>query len=190
MLEKRTNPLSGEDIEKFFSDHLEYRLNMLLSYRFFLDGKVQFNKEMPQTISYATRVCAFEASRIVARVLLQFMGIGISNKGELREERKYYSLDGKITFEVKIPDLGGKWVELSDLTPREKEVIIEVIKTAHKSTAHFTHEDPNGGSPGVIREGSEIVIRLLRSHLYDSAGKESLFLKEYYRIINNGKQLE
>jgi hypothetical protein len=28
MLEKRTNPLSGEDIKKFFSDHLEWWLKM------------------------------------------------------------------------------------------------------------------------------------------------------------------
>ena len=122
-------------------------------------------------------VLRFEASRIEARVLLQFMGIGLNGNGNLSENRNYYSYDKIATYEVKIVDLGGSWVNLNTLSDADKDLLVEVIKTADKSTAHLTHEDPNGGRSDILDSGTTLILKLLDMNLYSVVGQESQFLK-------------
>lgn len=161
----RTNPLTKDQIEEFFSDHLPYRLSMLYSFK-----DVQWN-DIAAMCDISTihdlGICCCEASRISSRMFIQFMGLGINSNSELKEKRDYLLSSDKNSYEVKIIDLGGKWVSLNDLTDKEKELLAKTYETASKATAHLTYGDPHGGEPLILNDGTELILRLLKKYLYD-----------------------
>ena len=163
-LHKRTVSLTSPEIEGFFSppkNHLGYRLTMLLS----LKERCEMNEQIP----YRIHVCEFEAALVASRMFIQFLGLRTDHKPRLHlvEERGYSTKDGK-SDEVKITDLGGDFVCIAnDLTTNEADLLAKTHHGASKATAHLTYNSNHGFNPRDLPVATDLIVRLLKSHLYD-----------------------
>jgi|GEM_PF-2181186 len=163
-LDKRSVPLTKTEIEEFFIppfDHLKYRLTMLVSLKERLEAK--------ESISDRSMVCEFEAALVASRMFVQFLGLRTEHKPQLRliEDRSYFTKDGR-SDEVKIADLGGNFVAISrDLTVDEAALLARAHHAASKATAHLTYNSNHGFKPEELLVGADLIVRLLKSHLYD-----------------------
>ena len=132
-------PLSDQE-KAFFTlpgRHLDYRYTMLMRYH------------RNQCTRMGDKICAFEAAQISCRMFMEFLGLAAasdSNGLRMIEKRKYFSLDGT-TDEVKVTDLGGTFVNLTDLTVDEQAVLATLYHTVNKGTAHLTYNAPDMGHP-------------------------------------------
>jgi hypothetical protein len=168
---ERTTPLTKKDKEEWFKQHLPYRKTMLNTYKLITKDEPEYQKEIPKKIVEYINTCSAEASRIACRFFIEFMGLA-TKKSQLIEKRNYHiDSDGK-TYEVKIVDLGGKWVDIKELTSNEKELLIKTNETGHKATAHMTYKDPLCGEHEIIYDSVELINRLLETHLYDIVKNE------------------
>ncbi len=141
-------------VEDFLATGVPYRLAML-----------QFAEEIlpPET----TRDSAFvEAAIVSGRLLLQFLGLGIKRKGGLRlvESREYHREDGR-TNEVKITDLGGRFVDVASLDTASKEVLAQFHNGASKASAHFTWDSGHRLDLDNLKESIPIIRALVSTHL-------------------------
>lgn len=165
---KSRSPLSPSDVNEFFDahGHLNYRYTMLWRHKTAVDSKMQ--------IAYGDAICAFESALIECRVLMEFLGLGVTyatGTPVLVEKKEYFSVDGITTDEIKVIDLGGAFANISRLTASECEVLAKVYHMAHKSTAHLTFKAPHVDHPGLVHQCIPVVDRLLRENLYDVVGK-------------------
>lgn len=116
-------PLTVAQQDEFFgpNGHLAYRYTMLWTH---------MKRAETQGLETRHLVCSFEASLVVCRVFLEFLGLGVSYSqgGEPRlvEKRDYYSADGKTTDEVKVVDLGGTFAAPGDIAPAEQDLLAKV----------------------------------------------------------------
>jgi hypothetical protein len=108
---------------------------------------------------------AFEAGAVSGRILLSFLGVGYSeNVGKIKPEHNHKLTDGK-TDDVKVQDVGGHFVKLSDLTENEAEVLAKFIRGAHKACAHFTIGSQHDLDVPTYKQAVPIILRLLRDCL-------------------------
>ncbi len=161
----RTIPLTENDKKKFLNQHLPYRLNILNTYKLITKDRPDYQDKIPQEILGRLNDCSAEASRISCRMFIEFMGLSTRNR-KLIVKRDYYKSDGN-SYEVKIVDLGGKWVDPSNLTPDEQDLLAKTYETGNKATAHLTHKAPYGGEHEIIYDSIELINRLLKTYLYD-----------------------
>lgn len=166
-LTQRTTPLTEKEKEEWFKLHLPYRQTMLETYRIINKDRPEYQQEIPKKIIGNVNTCSAEASRIACRVFIEFIGIGTNIKGELIEKRNYHEDSDGNSYEVKIIDLGGKWVNLNDLKPDEIDLLKRTNITGHKATAHLTYKALYGGEHEIIYDSIELINRLLKTHLYD-----------------------
>ena len=99
---KTPDPLPGEVIESFLKLGIPYRLAILD----FAEAAIP---------AQTTQDSAFvEAGIVAGRLLLQFLGLGVTRKGGLTliPSREYH-IDNGFTDEVKVIDIGGRlWISL------------------------------------------------------------------------------
>ena len=106
---------------------------------------------------------AFEAGTVSGRILLSFLGLGYDRKtGLLKEERGYVADKGK-TDDVKAPNVGGRFVDLGELSPEESETLARFIHGAHKACAHFTINSGHELTLETYHRAVPIICRLLDS---------------------------
>jgi hypothetical protein len=163
------NPLSATEIEEFFKTHGH------LNYRFTMLWRHKTAKETGRPIEYSDAICAYEAALIECRVLMEFLGLGVTYKTGspvLESRHEYFSFDGTRTDEVKVTDVGGTFADISSLTAVERQLLATVYHMAHKATAHFTFGSDHMEDPSVLHDCIPVVDRLLRENLYDKVGKQ------------------
>jgi len=121
-------------------------------------------KRKPTTKEF--KICAYQSAIIAARVFAEFLGLRIEapNKPKLKEKKGYFSDSSPIT-EVKIQDLKGKLVELSELSEREQDVLARAIFYANKATAHIDLAHIDGFPHTEFVELVKIIENLLQSRL-------------------------
>ena len=172
-VDQRVMPLDDIGKISFFKVHLPYRISMLNTYKKVVPWNCLVkNYRIPNQLAIDLCICACEASRMECRTLIEFMGLGVNKKHELVQKRKYLKSNDEKSYEVKIVDLGGKWINIYDLTNDEMNLLVKVYETANKSTAHLTHGDPYGGSPLILNDGVNLIIRLLEENLYGIVGEK------------------
>jgi hypothetical protein len=89
----------------------------------------------------------------------------------LEEDTSYFESGGK-SDEVKVNDLGGEFVSVSrDLTSAEADLLARTYNGASKATAHLTSGSNHGFPPEDLPKAIELISQLLKSHLYDKAGR-------------------
>jgi hypothetical protein len=89
------------------TEDIPYRVQLLK------DGSRQRGAETQQDNQ------AFEAGVVSGRILLSFLGVGFDEKtGRLKEDRKH-KLTNELTDDVKVRDVGGRFVELVDVSAAE-----------------------------------------------------------------------
>ena len=171
--EKRDHPLTESDKCEFLAPldkggHLAYRLTMLWTHKRYWEAGGQRN--------YSLLVCAFEASLISCRVLMEFLGLGINKESppKLIQQHKYFKAGGS-TNEVKIVDLGGQFAVLDKIPIEEREILANVYYMAHKATAHLTHGAPNMKPAGLVHQAVPIIDGLLHKYLFDVIGKKPVY---------------
>jgi hypothetical protein len=162
-------PLSPSEIEEFFQTHghLNYRYTMLWRHKTAVDTKAK--------IDYGDAICAYESALIECRVLMEFLGLGVTyatGSPVLVERHDYFSFDGSRTDEVKAVDVGGTFAKLSRLSSSERRLLSTVYHMAHKATAHFTFGSDHMEDPSILHKCIPVIDRLLHENLYDLVGKK------------------
>ncbi|HEY5536095.1 MAG TPA: hypothetical protein VIL99_14310 [Ignavibacteria bacterium] len=154
MLEKRIIPLTKKEKDDFFHKHLPYRIDMLTTYE-----KIKDEFSNRHKILY----CAYEASIIACRVLLEFLGLGIDKNNNLVEKREYYPTGSK-AFDVKVKDLKGKFADLNSINKEEQDILAKAYLTGSWATAHLTYH-PDKTYTKVIPLATKIIRKLLYDNL-------------------------
>jgi hypothetical protein len=148
------DPLSYEVIESFLKIAIPYRLAMLDFAEAAIPAKT-------------TRDSAFmEAGIVTGRLLLQFLGPGIRRKGGLTlvENRGYRTQNGS-TDEVKITDVGGRFVNVASLDGETADALAQFHHGASKASAHFTWDSGHQLDLQNLRRSIPIIRNLVLTHL-------------------------
>jgi len=171
-IKNRTDGLTQEQIATWFSAHLPY-LRVSLTNHLRLVENPQLFGTMSEAERHRVRVCAYEVGVLTCRKFIEFLGLSIMyNPYKLIEKRDYYTAkeDGN-SYEVKVVDLGGKWVELANLTDNEKDLLTKMYLTGHRATVHLTDGSPYQGEWTIFHDAVKLVDRLLKENLYDVVGE-------------------
>ena len=110
--------------------------------------------------------CLCEAGIVAGRLLLQFLGLGIERKGGLRlvKSREYHKENG-LTHEVKITDVGGRFVDLGSLDSTMSQVLANFHNGASKASAHFTWDSGHQLDLNNLKQSIPIIRALVLTHL-------------------------
>lgn len=171
-LTSRTTPLTQDQVDAWFRAHLPYLRVSLTNHLRVCEDPTLFGS-MSEQERHRARVCAYEIGVLTCRKFIEFLGLSIKyNPYQLIEKRDYYAaLEDGNSYEVKVTDLGGKWVELSKLTAQEKELLQKIYLTGHRATVHLTDGSPYQGEWEIFHDAVKLVDRLLKEHLFDIVGK-------------------
>jgi hypothetical protein len=185
-LPSRERPFTRDEIDDFFSKHLPYRLLLLRSWTERVRTKegrriprlhissVAFDNLTPQIGNFSDILnCGFEACLIASRMFLDFLGLSIRYSPDLTlvEDRNYLRT-GKVSYEVKVIDLGGYFVTI-DKEPLVKDnqaLIAGTYNAGSKASAHLTFAS-NHYDPDQLHNASDIIYELMDQHLYKHLGK-------------------
>jgi hypothetical protein len=148
------DPLTDAVKAEFLARHIPYRLELL---------------RLGKASCPARDMCAsaiVEAGVVSGRLLLQFLGLGIELRPDPRlvERHDYFEKPKGQTDEVKVPDLGGSFVDLSELSDEDKLVLAEFHYGASKACAHFTWESEHGLDVEIIHRASDLIDGLVHAH--------------------------
>ena len=161
-IKNRAELLNKDEKVEFINIHLLYRLKILKkAVETFSNLKInQFNDKVILD-------CIFEASLIYCRMFMQFLGLGINgdNPPKLKQHRKYYSSDGINSFEVKVSDLGGSFVEIEKLKKDEQNLLANVYLMANKASAHLTWNTPHNDNAQEMISAARLILRLIDENL-------------------------
>lgn len=167
----RTEPLNENDINERFEVHLPYLRSCLLNH-VWLDDNPQILGGLPENEKHRIRISTYESGGIVAR---RFMGLGIRyNPLRLNQNRRYYEVpEDNNSYEEKIVDLGGDWVDPTKLKEEEQDLLARIYLIAHRASAHLTHKSPYQGEWKIFNEAILLIDRLLKEHLYKVINQET-----------------
>ena len=145
-----TAPLNDEDRMAMLDEHIPYRE------RLFRDGV------RPAWIPPCHHTNqAFEAGIVSGRILLSLLGIGYDKASDgLALDRIHKPKSGP-TDDVKALDVGGRFVELDELSPEETETLARFIHGANKACAHFTINSSHALTLETYHRAVPIICRLL-----------------------------
>jgi hypothetical protein len=174
-IKSRIKDLSPEKIEEFFNKHLPYRMGILLTYvNIEKDSKSIFRKDI------GVRNCTFEACLVMCRVLMNFLGINIDiydDKPPKLKSQGWFSHNNIISYEVKVEDLGGKFVEIdndNDLIEEQRDLLARVYLMANNASAHLRYHQPFKDEPIKLVEAAEIILGLIKTKLEDIVKRQVL----------------
>jgi len=109
---------------------------------------------------------AFEAGAVAGRSLLSFLGIGYDRKARcLKEDRGYQKEQGDLTDEVKVPDVGGRFVAIDTLSDSQKTILARFIHGVHKACAHFTWKSQHSLDVATYKDAAALIPELFEEHL-------------------------
>jgi hypothetical protein len=164
----RTTPLTTSEIDEFFNDHLPYRQSMLTTHKLISKDRKELLGRLPDELRDKLMVAGVEASLVACRMSIEFLGLGIKhNPLRLVPNHSYFLAEDGNSYEVKVVDLGGQWVDINKLTTAEQDLVANIFLTGHRATAHLTYNAPGGGQWRIIHDGIELVSKLLKENLYD-----------------------
>lgn len=146
-------PLTHEDRGKMLTEAIPYRVQLLK------DGFRPRGAETQQDNQ------AFEAGVVSGRILLSFLGVGFDEKTRRLKEDRKHKLTHELTDDVKVRDVGGRFVELAAVSAAETEILSKFIHGAHKACAHFTIGSDHELNLPIYQSAVPVIIRLLRKCL-------------------------
>jgi len=123
-LGQRHEPLSDEEKTQVRSYAIAARIKVMNSF---------LASNSPQ---YESRV----AAAIFARGLAEFLGLGYSYKTDsLREYKDHFEHENGMSWELKVTDVGGRFIAVSELSPSQKQTLKDGFRITHTAFVHFTH---------------------------------------------------
>jgi hypothetical protein len=173
-VKNRTIPLTQGQINEWFEDHLPYQRVSLTNHLRLCENPGLFGT-MTEDERHRVRICAYEIGVLTCRKFVEFLGLSIKYKPyRLVEKRDYYTaLEDGNSYEVKVVDLGGKWIEIVRLTDDEKNILTKIYLTGHRATVHLTDGSPYQGEWKIFHDAVKLVDRLLKEQLFDIVAKTS-----------------
>ena len=151
-------PLIEKDVQDMLRQQIPYRAQLLT------DGVRPLGAITQQDNQ------AFEAGVVSGRILLSFLGVGFEEKtGRLKEGRKH-KLTKEMTDDVKVRDVGGRFVELTEVSATETETLSKFIHGVHKACAHFTIGSDHELNAATYQQAVPIILRLLHECLPNKVG--------------------
>jgi len=146
-------PLSPEERARLLGSDLPYRLYHLR------DAIQRVPAKSPQDNQ------AFEAGAVAGRVLLEFLGVGYDNKRDcLCESRGHSRTKSDLTDDVKVVDLDGTYVSVSNLPPEDQAILAKFIRGVHKACAHLTIGSEHQLTAEIFQDAGPIILRLYETH--------------------------
>ena len=156
-VDNRSTKLSANEIEAFRLYDLPYRIKIL-------ETLVDYPNKV-NTDPYWPSI--YESAQITCRMFIQFFGLGVSNHDAsiLEIKRQYFSKDGTTSTEVKIVDLKGDFVALSDLTSEDKLSLAHAYEAGSRATAHLNYQSQPIANPIQVIKAARVIRRLIREKL-------------------------
>ena len=146
-------PLPADEVRKMLKRHIPYR-------QWLLDDAVS---RIPAKTNQDNQ--SFEAGTLSGRILLSFLGVAFDEKtGRLREDREHKPRR-RPTDDVKIRDVGGRFVELAELSTTETKTLEKFIRGANKACAHFTVGSDHELTVETYQQAVPIIQRLVQACL-------------------------
>ena len=107
-----------------------------------------------------------EAGIVAGRLLLQFLGLGVTRKGGLTliPSREYHT-DNGFTDEVKVIDIGRRFVDIATLDAETADALAHFHNGASKASAHFTWDSGHRLDFDNLRQCIPIIRTLVLTHL-------------------------
>lgn len=167
----RTNPLTQDEKEAWFKSHLPYIRVSLTNHLRVRENPNLFGT-MTEDEKHRTRICTYEIGVVTCRRIIEFLGMSIAyNPYRLVQKRDYYAaLEDGNAYEVKVVDLGGKWVDIATLTEDQKNLLRRIYLTGHRASVHLTDGSPYQGEWEIFDDAVKLVDGLLKRHLFDEIG--------------------
>ena len=149
---QRSAPLDKVDTDAMLTEHLPYRIAMLL------DGALRLPCASMQDNQ------AFEAGAVAGRQLLSFLGIGYNNAASLLKHEGHQKT-GRKTDDVKCCDIGGRLQDIKSLADSDQQVLGKFIHGVHKASAHLTIHSEHRLDAETYKRAAIIILRLLQECL-------------------------
>jgi hypothetical protein len=142
-------PLNEKNIQDMLNQHIPYRLSLLR------DG---YRPPWIPPCQHTNQ--SFEAGSVSGRILLSLLGLGCDRNGALKPDQKHDAKDGQ-TDDVKVPDIGGEFVELESLCQTDKDALAAFIRGVNKACAHFTIDSDHQLNLQTYAAAGSIIFRLM-----------------------------
>jgi hypothetical protein len=146
-------PLAPDEVRQFRGEHLPYRLALLRDAILRVPARTLSDDQ------------AFEAGAVAGRVLLAFLGLGFDpNSDSLREDRRHHVKNG-LTDDVKVVDVGGRFVDIASLSQSETAILTRFIHGVHKACAHLTSRSKHALDVATFQRAVPLIERLYDTHI-------------------------
>ena len=90
------------------------------------------------------------------------------SEGKLKANTDYFPHENDISYEVKIKDVGGEFINPNNLSKEDKEILAHAYQAGSLATAHMTYKTPFEADPTIVIKASSIILNLLHEKLnYD-----------------------
>lgn len=157
----RRHPLTAAEVDEWYAKHIPYRLRILMSWT----TRYRRGDTYPPDL----RGASFESGLMHCRSFLSFLGLRLKHRPtlQLAPDRNYSDRDAD---EVKVVDLGGRFVDIGALPNRTADLLLRGLVGANKASAHLTHTN-HGFQWRSLPALCDATLHLVRVHLFDTAGR-------------------
>ncbi len=149
--------LPHPDVLEILQQHLPYRRALLLDAVARIPARTMADNQ------------AFEAGVVAGRSLLSFLGIRYDRRTRrLADDHTYQRETGDLTDDIKAPDVGGRFVDISRLSRDSQNVLERFIHGAHKASAHLTWKSTHTLDVETYQTAATIISDLLERHIFNA----------------------
>lgn len=159
--------LTESEKEEILFDHIPYKLTQLRHHHYYKDKFRTQILARDQTLYRKHEICAIEIAFVAGRLFLEFLGISLDKNTNQIVERQSHLIRSDDLF---ITDFGCNPVQLSSLTQNERDTLSTFYNRANKGSGHFTWQKRQVDGYESVDDGTIIIERLLKTHLYDKLG--------------------
>lgn len=163
------NPITGSELEKWFTDHLPYRFSALAAHSRYSEYNPELLKGLDKPVKDEILICTIEMAILSCRKFIQFLGLTVSmqsNPPELQLCNRFQQYD------VKVDMIGGRVACLDDLSQEGKELLVDIYIAGNRTTAHITTGSKDQGEIDRLHEAVLLVGYLMKRYLYDEINKD------------------
>ena len=156
--------LTDSEKTEILQEHIPYKLTQLRHHHYYKD---RFRTQIlygDQALYRKHEICAIEIAFVAGRLFLEFLGISFDKQRNQVTERQINQIKSDDLF---ITDFNCQPVNLSLLTQQDRDTLSTFYNRANKGSGHFTWQTRQVDGFESVDDGTIIIERLLKTHLYD-----------------------
>ena len=159
--------LTDSEKTEILQEHIPYKLTQLRHHHYYKDCfRRQILPNNP-TLYRRHEICAIEIAFVAGRLFLEFLGISFDKKTNQVTERQSNQIKDD---DLLITDFNCDFVKLTSLSQTDRDVLSTFYNRANKGSGHFTWQTRQVDGFESVDDGTLIIERLLKTHLYDKLG--------------------